>query len=92
MIQNLFVPAGTVVDKVSQKMTDLTQWAVVRDHSDLSYYYKTDFNQGIRKIDLKNIDFSVDRISKIQIMDGPSYSDQTQALIAAKRKAEPEYA
>jgi choloylglycine hydrolase len=70
-IQNLQVPLGSVVSDKKNRILDYTQWSVIRDHLNLTYYFKSFDNQILKKIELKKVDFSHKKI-----VDFPIYNNE----------------
>lgn len=71
ILHNFDIPKGVVKeynDAKSQKThLNFTQWSVIADPKNKHYYYWTEFNQRIRKVDLQAIDFSVGNITHIPL-------------------------
>ena len=80
IIQNIEVPLGTVVEKGNDMVLDYSQWLVVRDHSNLLYYYASFDNQTLKRIDLNNIDFGLINESHYSIAEGAWFTDETRHL------------
>ncbi|MFP4049908.1 MAG: linear amide C-N hydrolase [Desulfovermiculus sp.] len=59
-----------------------TQWTVASDTSNLVTYYNTAWNRQIRKIDLKEIDFTKSEVRKIPVDEeqAQNIKDVTQGL------------
>ena len=59
-----------------------TQWTVASDTSNLVSYYHTAWNRQIRKIDLKEIDFTKSKVRKIPVDEeqAQNIKDVTQGL------------
>jgi len=77
IIQNIQVPIGTVVSSANKQFLDYTQWTVIRDHLNIMYYYKTFYNQTLKKIDLNILDFSASKIITVPISEGEWNIDLT---------------
>lgn len=63
ILNNFDIPIGIEYpeehrDKIPKNLPSATQWTAVSDLNNRIFYYKTMFNSQIRKIDLKNTDFS----------------------------------
>lgn len=66
--------------------SDYTQWEVVRDHINKMYYFRSNQNQSIRAIDLKEIDFSGNTLyTPLPITEGKLYEDLTSSLVTLHR-------
>lgn len=78
IIQTLSVPAGTVYLRQYEGVYDWTQWAVIRDHTNLGYYFYTDFNSNLYGIHLKELDLDARRKVKISIDQPRWYQNITK--------------
>lgn len=63
--------------------SNYTEWTVVRDHTNLVYYYKTLMNNSLRAIDLKKVNFDEKQPVRALSMDRDNadlYQDMTDKL------------
>lgn len=79
IIQNIQVPLGTVVQKSNGEILDYSQWAVVRDHINGIFYYKTFDNQTLKKLDVNAIDFATTQKISVPIDKGGWFIDMTSS-------------
>jgi choloylglycine hydrolase len=85
ILQTLSVPIGTMVvtdPSLPAGSMDWTQWSVIRDHTNLSYYFYTDFNSNLYGIHLGQLDLNASKQTHIDIMRSKWYKDVTQELEA----------
>ncbi len=68
-VRLLFDKQGNPV-KAEERPFHSTLWKVVRNHTDLVYYYNTHLNQNIQAVDLKELDFGDGVVNQT-----PFYSD-----------------
>jgi choloylglycine hydrolase len=69
------IPKGDITTTVNgQEFTDYTQWAVIKDLTSPAMYFRTYDNLTLRKLDLKNLDFSkTDNMRYIEISGGAAW-------------------
>ena len=70
VINTFTIPFGIIVDKDHKGdvvSTESTQWVTFRDLTNRIFYFKTYENPTLRKLDLKNIDFSGKEIRRISM-------------------------
>lgn len=61
--------------------TDYTQWVVIKDLTNVCFYYRTYENMALRSIDLKALDFNTKNASKAIVIGGPAQPvDMTHML------------
>ncbi|UZJ37128.1 linear amide C-N hydrolase [Prosthecochloris sp. SCSIO W1103] len=66
LLQTIWVPCGTITEMDHpEKMSDFTQWAVIRDYTKKQYYFYSYLNPTLHKIDLQKLDFS--RSSDVEV-------------------------
>jgi choloylglycine hydrolase len=58
LMNRVDLPAGLARDGPGSKVSDITEWAVFRDHTNKVYYYRTYDDMSLRALDLKKLDFS----------------------------------
>jgi choloylglycine hydrolase len=75
ILQTLSVPNGTAYLREYKDLYDWTQWSVVRDHTNLSYYFYTDFNSKLYGIHLKKLDLNAPNQKQINIDQPDWYED-----------------
>ncbi|MGP4077070.1 linear amide C-N hydrolase [Halobacillus sp. K22] len=78
IIQTLAVPVGTVYLKNFEGVYDWTQWSVIRDHTNLSYYFFTDFNTNLYGFHLGELDLNARDKVRININQPLWFLDITQ--------------
>lgn len=69
------IPKGEIRTTVDgQEFTDYTQWVVIKDLTNPAIYFRSYDNLTLRKLDLKNIDFSgSDKLRYIEISGGAAW-------------------
>jgi choloylglycine hydrolase len=70
VINTFAIPKGIIVDKDAKGKifsSETTQWVTFRDLTNRIMYFKTYDNQTLRKIDLKELDFSAKEIKRMQM-------------------------
>ncbi|WP_028543686.1 linear amide C-N hydrolase [Paenibacillus taiwanensis] len=72
ILQTLSVPNGTVYLRKYKGLYDWTQWGVLRDHTNLSYYFYTDFNSKLYGIHFHELNLNARNQKQINI-DQPSW-------------------
>ena len=68
IINTFDIPFGLVTDTLPDKKTVLkesTQWVTFRDLTKRIFYFRTYYNQNLRKIDLNKLDFSGTTVKRI---------------------------
>jgi choloylglycine hydrolase len=83
ILQTLSVPIGTVVisnPALPEGSMDWTQWSVIRDHTNRSYYFYTDFNSNLYGIHLNHLNLNASKQKQIDIVQRDWYKDVTEAL------------
>lgn len=88
ILQNISVPIGTVIfaDPPLPEITfDWTLWSVIRDHTNLSYYFYSDFNSTLYGIHLKDLDLNSSKQKQIPIYQPDWYEDVTKKLKPSDR-------
>lgn len=83
ILQTLSVPIGTVIIQSPPQAAgsfDWTQWSVVRDHTNLGYYFYTDFNSKLYGIQLKKLNLNSLNQRHIDIIQPDWYEDVSQQL------------
>lgn len=73
LLNNFDIPIGIEFpDKkyIPENLPSATQWTSVINSNDLEFYYNTMYNNNIRKIDLKKIDFSTVKDQIIPLDEG----------------------
>jgi choloylglycine hydrolase len=75
ILQTLVVPHGTVLNSDSEAEADYTQWSIVRDHSNRSVYFCTDFNNTLYGIHLDKLNFNSREPRQIDIVQPNWYFD-----------------
>ena len=75
ILQTLSVPNGTAYLRQYRELYDWTQWGVLRDHTNLSYYFYTDFNSELYGIHLNELDFDATKETRIDIDQPNWYKD-----------------
>lgn len=82
-------PYGTVLQQTSTMkapvVSDYTQWSVVRDHTNLAYYFTTAFNGIMRRIALSSLDLTSGTPTSMPLLPASStwYEDVSQDLAAS---------
>ncbi|SET00712.1 choloylglycine hydrolase [Natronincola peptidivorans] len=77
-VQQAFHMINRVALVNGEDIIERTLWEVVRDHVHRIYYFRTNQNQSIRAIDLKEIDFSgFKQYKRIPLTTGNLYEDVT---------------
>ena len=74
------IPRGAVAqkDKAGKMVYDITNWTTVRDLTNMVLYFRTYDNLTIRKVDLKQLDFTGSAIKHIPMAGGDPYLDVTK--------------
>lgn len=88
-------PYGTVLQQTSTStpptVSDYTQWSVVRDHTNLAYYFTTAFNGIMRRIALSSLDLTSGAPTSVQLLPTPPtytwYEDISQDLAVTGTQA-----
>lgn len=83
IIQTLAVPIGTVIVSAPQIPAgsfDWTQWSVIRDHTNLSYYFCSGFNSKLYGIHLKKLNLNSSEQRHIDVIQPDWYEDVTGKL------------
>ena len=75
ILQTFIVPHGTVLKSYSETEADYTQWSVVRDHTNRSIYFYTDFNNTLFGIQLDKQNFDAPEQKQINIVQPNWYMD-----------------
>lgn len=83
-------PYGTVLQQTATManpvVSDYTQWSVVRDHTNLAYYFTTAFNGIMRRIALSSLDLTSGAPTSVQLLPTPPtytwYEDISQDFTA----------
>jgi|JI9StandDraft_1071089.scaffolds.fasta_scaffold62928_2 choloylglycine hydrolase len=81
-------PYGTVLQQTSPTedpvVSDYTQWSVVRDHTNLAYYFTTAFNGIMRRIALSSLDLTSGTPASMPLLPASDawYEDVSQDLAA----------
>ncbi|SER56428.1 linear amide C-N hydrolase [Salipaludibacillus aurantiacus] len=81
ILQNLSVPIGTVIfqdPRFPEGTFDWTQWSVIRDHTNLGYYFYSDFNSTLYGIHLKQLDFKSSKQKQFPIYQPDWYENITK--------------
>lgn len=78
ILQNFGTPQGSIVFNDGE--LDYTQWGVVRDHTNLVYYFFTQFNNNIFSVDLSKINFETVKPNGISIEQPVWTTDITPSL------------
>jgi len=60
ILQTIAVPAGTDIFDSSKNTYNWTLWSVIRDHTNRSIYFYTDFNSKLYGIHLDKLDFKAE--------------------------------
>jgi choloylglycine hydrolase len=74
VINTFSIPRGIIVDKDAAGKVisaETTQWVTFRDLTNRVLYFKTYDNSNLRKIDLKEVDFSVKTIRRLPMFSIP---------------------
>ncbi|MDN4527244.1 linear amide C-N hydrolase [Fictibacillus fluitans] len=79
IIQTLSVPAGTAYGENSD-FYDWTLWTVIRDHTNLTYYFYTDFNSKLCGVRLKKFDVNSKSQQQINIVQPDWYKDVSKRM------------
>lgn len=86
ILNNFDIPRGLVREGASPENYHLnyTQWSTIGDIRNRRYYWWTEFNRRMRVVDLKQLDFSGDRIRRIPLDEvrKEDIRDRTKALIS----------
>ena len=90
ILQNISVPIGTVIfanppAPLPDISFDWTQWSVIRDHTNLSYYFYSDFNSTLYGIHLKDLELNSSKQKQIPIYQPDWYEDVTKKLKPSDR-------
>ncbi|ATW25767.1 linear amide C-N hydrolase [Candidatus Formimonas warabiya] len=80
ILQTIAVPCGTVMMNGSYNEFDWTQWCIIRDHTNRSIYFNTDFNSTLYGIHLKELDVNGSERKSIDIIQPDWYVDVTKKL------------
>lgn len=83
IMQTISVPIGTVIfadPPLPEIAFDWTQWSVIRDHTNLSYYFYSDFNSTLYGVHLKDLDLNSSKQKQIPIYQPDWYEDVTKNL------------
>jgi len=74
------LPIGAVASKDASGKLDYekTQWTTVRDLTNKVFYFRTYENLTIRRVDLKQLDFSGTAIKRIPMTGGDQFVDVTK--------------
>lgn len=75
ILQSFTVPHGTVLKSYSETEADYTQWGIVRDHTNRSIYFYTDFNNTLFGIHLSKLNFDAPEQKQINIVQPNWYMD-----------------
>ena len=71
ILGNFFVPSGTVLNQNTDEQEDFTQWGVVRDHTNKTFYFVSAFNHVLRGFSLAQLDFKPGTpVKSIPLMTG----------------------
>jgi choloylglycine hydrolase len=79
ILQTIAVPHGTVL-LGSKENYDWTQWSMIRDHTNRSLYFYTDFNSKLYGIHLSQLDFAAGEQKPIEIDRPDWYEDISKAF------------
>ncbi|NBJ67942.1 MULTISPECIES: linear amide C-N hydrolase [Clostridia] len=77
ILQTLSVPVGTVYLRKYEGFYNWTQWSVLRDHTNLSYYFYTDFNSNLYGTHFHKLDLNAPNKVKFNITQSDWYQDIT---------------
>ena len=83
LLRTVMVPRGTAVNLSQEKDYpdgDFTQWAVVRDHSNLNYYFWSAWNQRLNKVDIACLAHMSLGSLAIPIVQGDWFVDVTSQM------------
>lgn len=80
ILQTLSVPAGTVYLREYPGIYSWTQWSVIRDHTNRSYYFYTDFNSNLYAIHLNELDLNSQELKQIDIRQPDWHQDLSGKL------------
>ncbi|WP_169513045.1 linear amide C-N hydrolase [Bacillus fungorum] len=83
ILQTLSVPIGTVIlqnKDLPANSFDWTRWSVIRDHTNLSYYFYTDFNSNLYGIHMKKLNLNDSKQKQIDIHQPDWYEDVSTKL------------
>lgn len=87
ILQNVALPKGSVIkadkDLFGKDPLDYTQWGVVRDQTNLVYYFFTQFNNNLFSIDLNKIDFEKTSAKPFSIKQSHWVTDLTPNIESA---------
>jgi Penicillin V acylase and related amidases len=78
ILQNISVPIGTVIIQSPPPIAgsfDWTQWSIIRDHTNPSYYFYSDFNSKLYGIHLGKLDLDAPKQKSIDIYQPGWYKD-----------------
>ncbi len=80
ILQTLSVPIGTVILQSPPQIAgffDWTQWSVIRDHTNLVYYFYSDYNSKLYGIHLKALNLNASKQKSVAIVQPHWYKDIT---------------
>lgn len=77
ILRTLSVPSGTAWS-AEYPTYDWTQWGVIRDHTNLTYYFFTDFNSTLYGIHLSELNYNAKCQKRIPIIQKHWYVDYTE--------------
>lgn len=83
IVSSLHIVSGMAVDRDKDgkvKANETTQWSTYRDHKNRILYFRTYNNFNLRKIDLKRLDLSAERVKVISM-----YEDQEIIIDVTER-------
>jgi choloylglycine hydrolase len=84
IVSTIHIVKGMVVDRGKDggiTASETTQWSAYRDLTNKIYYFRTYDNFNLRKIDLKRLDFSGDKVKAIKLdQDREIVTDVTDRL------------
>jgi len=72
IVSALHIIKGMVVDRAKDgriTASETTQWSSYRDHTNRAYYFRTYDNFNLRKIDLKRLDFTSDKVKTMNMFE-----------------------
>lgn len=86
ILRTIAIPCGTVnlssnKPEPNKPGFDWTLWGVIRDHTNRSYYFFSDFNSKLYCIHLKDLDLNGSKPKQIDILQNKWFVDITSKLV-----------
>lgn len=78
ILQTIAVPRGTIHKNDSKTEAGSTQWGIIRDHTNRSLYFYTNFNSTLYGIHLNKLNLNSSRQKQINVIQPVWYKDITE--------------